>query len=76
MLAMEPNPGVWKYEPIPTASGVAGPNGPDRKYEPGRVRKGVGSGTGSRFGGMACVVQAISPPRGGGAAVGSWMYWK
>ena len=29
-----PNPGVWKYEPTPPASGVAGSNGPDRKYEP------------------------------------------
>ena len=29
-----------------------------------RVREGVGSGTGSHCGGMACVVQAISPPRG------------
>ena len=30
-----------------------------------RVREGVGSGTGSHCGGMACVVQAIPPPRGG-----------
>lgn len=30
-----PNPGVWKYEPIPPANGVVRSDAPDRKYEPG-----------------------------------------
>ena len=41
--APEPNPGVWKYEPIPPANGVVRSNAPDRKYEP-RPSKVQGQG--------------------------------
>ena len=51
---LQPNPGVWKYEPIPSANGVVRSNAPDRKYEPGpskvvRSGRGVAGGTGAQL---------------------------
>ena len=49
-----PNPGVWKYEPIPSANGVVRSNAPYRKNEPGpskvvRFGRGVAGGTGAQL---------------------------
>ena len=49
-----PNPGEWKYEPIPSANGVVRSNAPDHKYAPGPSKvvksgKGVDGGSGAKL---------------------------